>query len=166
MPRSSRRHSPAPSLLAVVTMLIAWCIPATGQDAKTPGQAPDYAFGFTNVFTAYSSGKININTADETVLQLIPGMDTTSAENIMKFRAGPDGVDGTEDDTPFQNPSQIAGAGVNPQAAAQIANFCTTRSTTFEVHVTAQIGQQTREFTGVIFVYGPNTQIVRFYWDD
>jgi predicted methyltransferase len=42
MPRSSRRHSPAPSLLAVVTVLIAWCIPATAQDAKTPGQAPDY----------------------------------------------------------------------------------------------------------------------------
>jgi general secretion pathway protein K len=133
---------------------------------NAPGQAPDYAFGLTNVFTPYSSGKINVNTADETVLELIPGMDTTSAQNILKFRSGPDGVDGTEDDTPFQNVGQIAAAGVAPQAAAQIGTFCTTHGTTYEVHVTAHIAQQTREFTGVIFHYGNTTQIVRFYWDE
>ena len=53
------------------------------------------------MFTPFSSGKININTADENVLELIPGMDTDSAQAIMKFRAGPDGVEGTSDDTPF-----------------------------------------------------------------
>jgi general secretion pathway protein K len=135
-----------------------------GFNNSASSQEPDYAFGFTNVFTAFSSGKINVNTADENVLELIPGMDTTSAQNIMKFRAGPDGVDGTDDDTPFQNVGQIASAGVNAQAAAQIANYCTTRSTTFEVHVTAKIGDQTREFVAVVFRNGNNTQVVRFYW--
>ena len=43
-----------------------------------PGQAPDYPFGLEDVFTAVSSGKININTADANVLQLIPGMDANS----------------------------------------------------------------------------------------
>jgi general secretion pathway protein K len=131
---------------------------------SAPGQTPTYAFGLVDVFTPFSSGKINVNTADANVLQLLPGMDTTSAENILKFRAGPDGVDGTDDDTPFQNVGQIASAGVNAQAAAQIANYCTTRSTTFEVHVTAKIAQSEREFVAVVFRNGPNTQIVRFYW--
>src|SRR6202012_3175537 len=60
-----------------------------------PEQEPDYAFGFTNVFTTFSSGKINVNTADANVLSLIPGMDTDSVQSILKFRAGPDGVEGT-----------------------------------------------------------------------
>ncbi len=136
-----------------------------GFNNAASGQEPDYPFGFTNIFTPFSSGKINLNTADLDVLELIPGMDTTSAENILKFRAGPDGVDGTDDDTPFINVSQVTAAGVNPQAAPQIQNFCTTKSTTFEVHVTARIGDQERNFVAIIFRNGPNTQIVRFYWE-
>jgi general secretion pathway protein K len=136
-----------------------------GFNNSASGQEPDYPFGFTNVFTPFSSGKININTADLEVLELIPGMDTTSAQNILKFRAGPDGVDGTDDDTPFVNVSQLTSAGVTPQAVGQISSYCTTRSTTFEVHVTARIGDEEREFVAIVFRSGPNTQIVRFYWE-
>jgi general secretion pathway protein K len=136
-----------------------------GFNNAASGQEPDYPFGFTNIFTPFSSGKINLNTADLDVLELIPGMDTTSAENILKFRAGPDGVDGTDDDTPFVNVSQITAAGVDRQASAQIQNYCTTRSTTFEVHITARIGDQERDFVAIIFRNGPTTQIVRFYWE-
>lgn len=134
---------------------------------NAPGQDQGYAFALTNVFTPYSSGKININTADATVLSLIPGMDTDSAQAILKWRAGPDGADGTEDDLPFTSPSQIAAAGVNPAIAGQVANYCSVRSTTYEVHVTAHLGDQSREFVGVIFCYPPNNaQVVRFYWND
>jgi general secretion pathway protein K len=136
-----------------------------GFNNAASGQEPDYPFGFTNVFTTFSSGKVNLNTADLNVLELIPGMDTASAQNILKFRAGPDGVDGTDDDTPFINVGQLASAGVNPQAAGQIGNYCTTRSTTFEVHISARIGDQSREFVAVIFRNGPTTQVVRFYWE-
>ncbi len=136
-----------------------------GFNNAASSQNPDYAFGFTNVFTPFSSGKININTADLTVLGLIPGMDTTSAQNLLKFRAGPDGVDGTDDDTPFVSVGQLAAAGVAPQAAAQVAQYCTTKSTTFEVHVAARIGNQERDFVAIIFRNGPVTQVVRFYWE-
>ena len=73
-----------------------------------PGQVPDYPFGLKDVFTAISSGHININTADANVLHMILGGDATAAENIIKLRAGPDGVDGTEDDTPFPEPRRRA----------------------------------------------------------
>ena len=131
---------------------------------NAPGQAPSYAFGLKDVFTPFSSGKININTADATVLQLIPGVDQAAADQIIKFRAGPDGVDGTDDDTPFQNPGQLATAGVDPKAMAQIQNFVTVKSTTFEVHVTARIADHTREFVAIIFRNGSDVQTVGFYW--
>ncbi len=129
-----------------------------------PGEAPAYAFGLQDVFTPFSSGKININTADLNVLQLIPGVDTTSAQSIMKFRAGPDGQEGTTDDTPFLNPGMLNAAGVDPRAVPQMTPFIDVHSRTFEVHATAHIGDYSREFVAVIFRGGPTPQVVSFYW--
>jgi general secretion pathway protein K len=130
-----------------------------------PGQPPDYPFGLKDVFTPVSTGRININTADENVLQMIPGVDAVTAENIIKLRAGPDGVDGTEDDTPIQNPAgalQSAGA---PALAQQAGNLLATRSSTFEVHVTAQIGIQKREYVAILFRNSPaDIEVLSFYW--
>jgi type II secretory pathway component PulK len=130
-----------------------------------PGQIPDYPFGLTNIFTPFSTGKININTADENVLQMIPGVDNVIAENIIKLRSGPDGVDGTEDDVPFQNVGQLAAAGLNPQLASLAAAVCTVRSSTFEVHVTAQIGQYKREYVAILARNSAtDIQVLSFYW--
>ena len=130
-----------------------------------PGQPPDYPFGLKDVFTPISTGHININTADANVLQLIPGVDAVTAENIIKLRAGPDGVDGTEDDTPFQNAAgALQSAGASAQAQ-QAGNLLTTRSSTFEVHVTAQIGVQKREYVAIVFRNTPmDIQVLSFYW--
>ncbi len=144
--------------------------PGTFQHPKlglgtTPGQEPDYPFGLKDIFTPISSGKININTADVNVLQIIPGMDTNSAANLILQRAGPDGVDGTEDDTPFRNPGQLAAAGLNPRAIQEATAFCTVSSSTFEVHVTAKIGDSTREFTAILYrASGTDIQVVSFWW--
>ena len=131
-----------------------------------PDQAPAYPFGLADVFTAVSSGKININTADANVLQLIPGVDATIAAAVIQQRAGPDGVDGTEDDTPVQNPAgALQSAGLNPANAGPAANLLTTRSSTFEVHVTARTGNATREFTAIILRNsGRDVRVVGFYW--
>ena len=129
-----------------------------------PGEVPEYPFGLRDVFTPYSSGQVNLNTADETVLQLIPGMDTASVQSVLKFRAGPDGAEGTEDDTPFLNVNQLAAAGVNPQAIPQMSRYLTVRGSTYEVHITAQIGDYQREFIAVLFRGGPEVQTVGFYW--
>jgi len=124
-----------------------------------PGQTPDYPFGLVEIFTPFSSGKININTADANVLQMIPGVDAAMADTIIKQRAGPDGVDGTEDDIPFQNVNQLAAIpGLNPQQ-------CTVRSSTFEVHVTAQLGDYKREYVAILArTSGTAIQVLSFYW--
>jgi general secretion pathway protein K len=77
----------------------------------SPGQAPDYPFGLKDVFTPVSTGRINVNTADANVLQMIPGVDATLAQNIIKVRNGPDGAG----DTPFTRVNQLAMAELNPQ---------------------------------------------------
>ena len=129
---------------------------------NSPFQTPDYPFGLTNIFTALSTGRINVNTADENVLQMLPGVDETTAQNIIKMRAGPDGEDGTADDTPLPNPSQITSAG----APAAAVNLCTVRSSTFEVHVTARIGDYHRDYVAILYRNSPtDIQILSFYWE-
>jgi general secretion pathway protein K len=132
-----------------------------------PGQAPDYPFGLVDVFTPISTGRININTADANVLQMLPGVDTNTAAAIILQRAGPDGMDGTEDDTPYRAIGQLTTAGVGPQAIARLNNLCTVRSSTFEVHVTAHIGDSSRDFTAILYrnpASGTDIQVLRFYW--
>jgi type II secretory pathway component PulK len=132
---------------------------------NAPGQAPDYPFGLVDVFTPFSRGQININTADTNVLQLITGVDANTAATIIQQRAGPDGVDGTADDTPFRNPSSaLTAAGISAAVAAQISRVCTTRSYTFEVHVTAKIGDYTRDYTALLFRNGGDVEVLSFYW--
>jgi type II secretory pathway component PulK len=128
-------------------------------------QAPDYPFGLKDVFTPISTGRINVNTADVNVLQMIPGVDENIAQNIIKVRAGPDGVEGTEDDTPFASVNQLVMAELNPQTVSQLGRICTVRSATFEVHVTARIGDFEREYIAILFRNsGTDIQVLSFYW--
>ncbi|MGA2245427.1 MAG: hypothetical protein ABSH48_10540 [Verrucomicrobiota bacterium] len=120
-----------------------------------PGQEPDYAFGLKDVFTAYSSGKINVLTADENVLQLIPGMDTTAAQQIESARGS---------DPPARNISQLlSAAGINPQAVGQIMNYVSVIGNTYEIHATATIGQWSHEYTAVVYRSGPIVHVVSFF---
>lgn len=124
-----------------------------------------YAAHLVDIFTPLSTGRININTASPLVLQTIPGVDAGIAEQIVRIRAGPDGVDGTEDDTPFANVSELASAGLAQGAAPALSRYCTVRSSTFEVEVNAEIGGTKQTFYAVL---GRNNQrdiqILSFYW--
>jgi type II secretory pathway component PulK len=124
-------------------------------------QAPDYPFGLKDVFTPLSNGKININTADANVLQMIPGVDEAIAQNIIKVRNGPDGAG----DMPFTSVNQLVMAELNPQLVSQLGRICTTRSSTFEVHVTARVGDSKREYIAILFRNsGTDIQVLSFYW--
>jgi general secretion pathway protein K len=131
---------------------------------NAPGEAPDYPFGLKDIFTPISAGKININTADANVLQTIPGVDAQVAADIIKRRAGPDGQDGTSDDTPFRSPGELAG--IDPQInAPALSQLCDVRSRTFEVHISAQIGNYQREYVAILWRNNPNDiRVLGFWW--
>lgn len=124
---------------------------------------PDYPVHLKDVFTTLSDGKLNINTASATTLELIPGVDSTVAECILKQRAGPDGADGTEDDVPFHNPGELVNC-APPALISRLQQLCDVRSHTFEVEITAQINGYQRKYMAVI---GRNTpqdiQVLTFH---
>lgn len=132
---------------------------------SSPFQSTSYAFGLKDVFTPFSDGRINLNTADANVLQLIPGVDDATAEEIIKARAGPDGVEGTADDTPFQSAGDVQRAGINQEAMQNIGSFCDVRSRTFQVLVTAHYASIVREYVAIVWRNSPqDVRVVGFHW--
>jgi len=130
-----------------------------------PGSAVAYSVGLADLFTAISSGRININTAPFMTLQMIPSVDENIASEIIRLRSGPDGTDGTEDDTPFHNAGELINAGLSRQVVQQLSRFCDVRSRTFEVEVDVEIGTYKRQFFAIL---GRNSnrdvQVLSFYW--
>lgn len=107
--------------------------------------------GMKDLFTPISARLININTASLEVLRLIPGIDEATAQGFIQTRAGLDGVDGTEDDTPFPNTGAIGSvAGLTGQGMQNIRRYITTRSVTFLVTVTVSLNNQKREMIAIL----------------
>jgi type II secretory pathway component PulK len=130
---------------------------------SSPGQPVDYPFGLTNLFTPFSAGRININTADANVLQLLPGVDANIAAAILQIRAGPDGVDGTADDTPFKSVNDLTMAGINSTLVAELNRYATVRSSVFQATVTARVGDDEKIFKAILYRTGRNVETVGFY---
>ena len=140
-------------------------LPKKFGSSSSPFENANYAFGLKDVFTPFSDGRININTADANVLQLIPGVDEATAENIIKTRAGPDGAAGTADDTPYQSMGDVQRAGINQEAMANVGNYCDVHSHTFQVIVTAHFQNLSRQYVGIVWRDTPqDVRVVGFYW--
>lgn len=130
-------------------------------------RTPSYPVGLVDIFTTLSNGKININTASATTLQMIPGADENFAMGVIQLRSGPDQIDGTEDDTPLPNVQQLSYVpGINSTMARQMGRYCGVRSSTFEVQVDVQLGTMTRQYFAVIRrgARQGDFAILKFYW--
>lgn len=113
---------------------------------------PIYTNALRDMFTTTSLRSININTASALVLQVALGVDSPTAQGIIARRAGLDGQEGTEDDTPFRSPAELGGVpGINPQAVQAMAQRMGVRSATFEIEVAVDIGGQKRTMVGLIY---------------
>lgn len=129
---------------------------------------PAYSVGFVDLFTPLSSGKININTASSSVLQLIPGVDAQRADAIVAARSGED--DGSGITGPFRSVdagylfNRVPGLGL--EVARQVGRFADVHSSTFDVEIEAHVGDTSRRFVAVLG-RSPNprdVQILNFYW--
>jgi len=127
---------------------------------RAPGQGEDYPFGLRDVFTPYSNGKVNVNTADVNVLSCLPGMDSNSAAGIIALRSSDGGAAG---DGVIRSFNQLIPALPGPAALQQFSRYCTVAGNTYEVHITAHAGADAREFVAVILRYGNRAQVVSFY---
>lgn len=106
-----------------------------------------YPFGLKDFFTPISSGSININTAPPHVLKMVPGLDELSVSQIIMERAGPDGIEGSADDTPFPSPSMVP---INPDIMNISSQFLAVRSLHFLVEVDVTINSITKKFEALL----------------
>lgn len=150
-------------------------------------EQPNYPFGLNDIFSA-GSGALNVDTAPMNILQMVPGINETMAEQIQQMRGGVDHVDGNEDDAPFQNVSQMfaqfnqygatpggipggpggvpgaPGGGFQPGQPGQLLGV---QSYLFQVKVDCTINGYHKEYTGMLRrdPRKPNDfQLVQFYW--
>jgi general secretion pathway protein K len=117
-----------------------------------PTQEPNYPVGLVDLFTPFSSGRINLNTASADVLQLIPGVDENIAEIIVQQR----------EQAPYHTVNELQ---VPPQILPQLQRLGDVRSQTFEVEVTVEGAN--RKFYAVLKRNNPrDIQVLSFYWKD
>lgn len=137
------------------------------QSSPAGGSDPTFPYGLVDLFNTVGRLQININTASAGVLQLLPGIDKTLAEAIIKVRAGLDDVDGTEDDTPFHSPGELINVpGMVPTFVSQMSRYTSVRSFTFEAQVDVEMDQYKRRLVALLFRNGPrDVQIVNLHWE-
>ncbi len=123
--------------------------------------------------TVYGSGAVNINTAGTAVLEGL-GMDEKLAEKIIHFRAGSDGVEGTEDDNIFTDSSTImkdlsekehVTQSDNSLALSLVADgLLSVRSDNFAGHARGSVNGR-QGFLEIIFIYDRANNVIK-YWDE
>lgn len=126
-----------------------WVQQRRGRRARQPDIRPTYAVGLVDLFTPISSGSVNLNTAGIHVLGIALGITDDLAANVIRARAGLDGVDGTEDDTPFPSPNvgMVPGLEALPPVAR---SPLTTVSSHFEVTVDVRLGRTHRQCVAIL----------------
>jgi general secretion pathway protein K len=73
---------------------------------------PDWA----DFFTIWGDGTIDVNLADADTIALITGVSTATAEELVKYRWGPDGKPFTLDDRVYTNMDEVRAAlGMSPE---------------------------------------------------
>lgn len=136
-------------------------------NARSALDEPVYAIGLVDLFTALSSGRVNINTASPEVLQLMPEIDSESVPRILNERNGPDGVEKTEDDgLPSPQALMAVVPALNqPLAAARLNQFFGVRSMVFQVTIPVNIGGQVRSCEAVLLRRnGQHVEVLSFWW--
>lgn len=127
-----------------------------GFGAGGGGDSTAPAFYLTDVFTPFSDGKINILTADENVLTLLFDNDSDLAQKIMQLRD----INNTP---PLRDVNQLVSAGANPQQIQQLSRYLGVRGDTYQVTVTARLGELQHQYVAVLFRIGPNVLVVSFH---
>lgn len=122
-------------------------------------EEPMYTTGLRDLFTALSGRALNINTASEEAMQVLPPIDHNVAQVIIEERAK----------RPLRNLGELAGIpGLPPPVLQQIGRYVSFRSVVFEVTVQAHIGGSTRSYKAVIRRTSPrDIQVLSMYpeWD-
>lgn len=121
--------------------------------------------GLKDIFTVYGDGKINLNTASESVLKCVPKLGDRAIRAIMGFRAGPDGEIGTSDDKGFRSTLEIQEKlKIKDDSLDAINRYCKFNSSWYRIIGQAILrnGKVRVRCYAIVYVEGTNANLVRW----
>ena len=118
-----------------------------------------------DILTPISSGGINILTASESQLQVLPGVDDTIAGQILQLRQET-GENGSG--LAYNQPVDLlANTSLGNGPSQQVARYCTFRSSTFELTVVVQVGMSERTYFALVRRNTPkDIPILNMRWEE
>jgi Type II secretion system (T2SS), protein K len=117
--------------------------------------------GWDGDFTINSSGPIDLVWASRDVLRSLPGMGDDLVDRFSELRRGPDGIDGTADDTQFSSLADIQSAlGLTPEQFQQIASLVGFKDQIFRILSMGKSGNLTRSFLMIVRKGGSIPQVI------
>ncbi|PYL21980.1 MAG: hypothetical protein DMF41_00475 [Verrucomicrobia bacterium] len=101
--------------------------------------------GWADDFTINSTGPIDLAWASRDVLRALPGMRDDLVDRFLQLRQGPDGIDGTADDFPFNNLTNVQTAlGFTAEQFQQIAALVIFKDPVFRITSVGKSGNVKR----------------------
>lgn len=128
----------------------------------------DVTPGLKDVLTLWGDGKINVNTASEDVLRLVPEVDDEIVVGIISYRSGADGEMGTEDDQQFRSFQDIVKRlDLSAERIQPLRKFAKLESSYFRVTGVATLrgGKVRASSTAVISINRGEAEVLRWSED-
>lgn len=117
--------------------------------------------GWDDELTVNSTGPVDLAWAPRDVLRALPGFTDAMVERLLQLRAGPDGIDGTADDTIFKNIDEIRAAlGLSPEQFRELSPFVSFKDSVLRVVSTGRSGDITRVIQLVFRRAGITPQLI------
>jgi General secretion pathway protein K. len=102
-------------------------------------------------FTINSSGPIDLAWASRDVLRALPGMRDDLVDRFLQLRNGPDGIDGTVDDTQFTSLADVQTAlGLTAEQSEQIEGLVAFKDQVFRIISMGKSGDVTRSLQMIV----------------
>ncbi len=116
--------------------------------------------GWDDELTVNSTGPVDLAWAPRDVLRALPGFTDAMVERFLQLRAGPDGKDGTADDTVFNSLDDIRAAlGLSPQQFQELSPFVLFKDPVLRIVSTGRSSDVTRVIQ-LVFRAGTTPQLI------
>jgi type II secretory pathway component PulK len=117
--------------------------------------------GWDDELTVNSSGPVDLAWAPRDVLRALPGFTDAMVERFLQLRAGPDGKDGTADDTIFKSLDDIRAAlGLSPEQFQALSPFILFKDPVLRIVSTGRSSDVTRVIQLVFRRAGTTPQLI------
>jgi type II secretory pathway component PulK len=117
--------------------------------------------GWDDELTVNSTGPVDLAWAPRDVLRALPGFTDAMVERFLQLRAGPDGKDGTADDTVFQSLDDVRAAlGLSPQQFQALSPFISFNDSVLRIVSTGRSSDVTRVIQLVFRRAGTTPQLI------